>query len=74
MEEDDEQISTGENRGSLTFLEDDDQENGGASDALVDKIQVLVLSCNKEGNDYSYKIKVGVAGCEFVTCFYLACR
>ena len=66
--EDDDQIITQQNRGSLTFFEEEDEQTQNNSNELADDIQVTVVSCEKEGNDYSYKIRVGVAARVLVTC------
>ncbi len=59
--EDDDQIVTQQNRGSLSFFEEEDGEGQTKSNELTDDIKVMVVNCEKEGNDYSYNIKVGVA-------------
>ena len=67
MEEEEDQVQSGPNRGSLSFFDEDEIEEEVRGDSgpaqPVDNIDVSVLSCVKEGNDFNYTIKVGVAGC-----------
>lgn len=71
FDEEDEQITTANNRGSLSFLEDEDEQqdsDGTTASKLVDDVHVSVISCDKEGNDYNYTIKVGVADVKLPVC------
>lgn len=60
VEEEDPSLSN--NRGSLSFFDEDSQEerDHGASLATTpaDDIRVSVENCEKEGNDYKYSIQV----------------
>ncbi len=75
IEEEDEQVAARENRGSLSFFDEDESNQDATNQTntakLMDDIKVFVLKCDKEGNDYCYLIKVGVwlFATIYVTCF-----
>ena len=74
IEDDDQVTAEQNNRGSLSFFDEDEGEQNDTSESsaakLMDDIRVSVVKCDKEGNDFCYAIKVGVAECN---CLFTYC-
>ena len=61
---DEEERDEGSRAGTLAFFDEDEdkeEEEEESPAKLKDDVRVSVLSCTKQGNDWAYQMKVGVA-------------